>query len=247
MSKTHFVLAAAAAMAMGGMASSAMAVSIGVNFIGDNNGGGASVTGTAGFVPQGNWNNVAGPGANNGSSATIVSDSNVTTGASLAWTSPNLWASGVGSNQDGILMQGYLDNSPGQDSIATLTGLPGNIAGPGSTPYSVIVYLAGDTAGDNRGGTYTVNGVVQTALGIGPSQNGVYVPATAVTPGNYLLFTGITGSTLTIDVHPTTGGTPRAPFDGFQVLDSASVPEPASLGLLGIGSVTLLARRRRNA
>jgi PEP-CTERM motif len=242
--KTALALAAAATLSAGVLSNSVLADGIGVNFIGDNNGGGASVTGTAGVVPQANWNNVAGPTQNNGTGVALVSATGAALTSTIGWSSPNLWASGVGLNQDGILMQGYLDNSPGQDSIATITGLPASIAGNGTTPYSVIVYLAGDTAGDNRGGTYTVNGIVQTALEIGPSTGGIYVPASAVTPGNFIVFTGITGSNLTIDVHPTSGGTPRAPFDGFQVI-SGTVPEPASLGLLGLGSIAFLARRRR--
>ena len=156
MLKKHLVLAAAVAMAVGGMASSAMAARIGVNFIGDNNGGGASVTGTAGFVPQANWNNVALPGQTTGSNVTLALDTGTNSGATVAWSCPNLWASGAGLNQDGILMQGYLDNSPTQDSTATVTGLPASIAGTGSTPYTVLVYTAGDTAGEaavhGRGG-----------------------------------------------------------------------------------------------
>ena len=141
-------------------------------------------------------------------------------------------------------MQGYLDNNPGTNSTATVTGLPSSIAGTGTTPYSVVVYLAGDTAGDNRGGVYTVNGLSQTALSIGPSNDGVFVPATATTPGNFIVFTGVTGSDLSISSQATSGGTPRSPFDGFQVV-SGAIPEPASLGVMSVAGLGLLARRRR--
>lgn len=238
--KRNLILAAAA-LTVGAMSSSSMAASIGVNFIGGNNGGGASVTGTAGLVPQANWNN-ADTNANSVGLAVNL-DNGTASGATLTWNSPNVWATGqAGANQNGVLMQGYIDNAPGQDSTATLTNLPASISG---APYSVIIYTAGDTSGDNRGGNYTVNGIVQNALELGAAGNGVFVPASGLTPGNFLLFTGITGSTLSIDVSPTSGGTPRAPFDGFQVI-SGTVPEPATVGLLGLGSVVLFARRRRN-
>src|SRR5947209_1670262 len=122
MEKIRGSLLAGAVIAGLGYTGSAMAASIGVNFIGGNNGGGASVTGTAGAVPKGNWNNEAN---NTGTGAALTLDSGAASGASLSWNSPNVWASGqAGANQNGVLMQGYLDNSPGNPSSATVTGLP---------------------------------------------------------------------------------------------------------------------------
>jgi hypothetical protein len=243
-SKKNFILAAAAALAVGTLSSSVMAAAVGVNFIGANSNGGASVTDIAGVVPQANWNNVAGPATtgNTGSGVLVISDTGTPAGT-LSWNSPNLWASGqAGANQNGNLMQGYLDNAPGNPSTATITGLPAGIT---SSPYSVIVYLAGDNGTDNRAGTYTVNGVSQNAREGGPAGDGVFIPASGVTGGNFLVFAGITGNDVNITVTPISGGTPRAPFDGFQVV-SGIVPEPASLGFIGLGSLALLARRRRN-
>src|SRR3954471_19959241 len=88
----------------------ARGATIGVNFVGGQPGGAASVTGTAGFVPQANWNNEA-PAAQ--TTAVSVVDSTGAAAGSLTYTAPNNWAAtgtapGGGTNAD--LMNGYLDN-----------------------------------------------------------------------------------------------------------------------------------------
>ena len=150
-------------------------------------------------------------------------------------------------------MFGYLDNTLATNSQATVTNLPPSIAGTGTTPYSVIVDMAGDTAG--RGGSWVIN---DTSFGSfvskGPSNDGVFVqalpgvPGTGVgaTQGNYAVFTGIVGTTLNIQADAEMiGSNQRLPFDGFQVV-SGIVPEPASAGLFGLAGIGLLARRRRD-
>jgi hypothetical protein len=231
-----------------------MATSIGVNFIGGNNAGGASVTGPAGVVSQSNWNN---ENTNASADAAIVTDDGASAGATLTWSSNNVWSTGAaGTNQNGNLMQGYLDDSATATTTVSLSNLPSSIAGTGSTPYNVILYIAGDTAG--RGGNYTVNGTSAVLVNSGPEADGIFQLATPSTDpnndanagtgavaGNYYAFTNVTGTTLDIStVGYSIGSNQRSPLDGFQVTTSP-VPEPATLGLLGLGGLLLLGRRRR--
>jgi len=255
MGSTRISLLLAGAVAAGlGITTSAMAASIGVNFTGGRATNPVQVTGPAGVIPQNNWNNE--DGANSASPQPLVLDNGSATAATVAWTSTNLWDNGgTPTNQNGNLMFGYLDNTLTTNSTTTITGLPASIAGTGTTPYSVVVYMAGDTAG--RGGSWIINGVsFGSYVSKGPSNDGVLVqalpgvPTTGVgaTPGNFAVFTGIVGTTLSIQADAESiGSNQRLPFDGFQVVSGVVVPEPASAGLLGLAGLGLLARRQRRA
>ena len=199
---------------------------------------------TAGFVPQSGWNVVQNANTTTGSGIAILDNAGNPAGT-LAYSSNNAYGSGNAGTSVNNLLSGYLDDAPGVQATATITSLPSAIAGSGSTPYDVIVYLAGDTTG--RGGSYTVNGVsaVLTELAsnasyslAGPATDNL---GTNAVPGNYYEFTGITGTTLSIVANPlydaNGGGTWRAPLDGFQVL--SVVPEPSSLVLLGLARSAL--------
>ena len=116
----------------------------------------------------------------------------------------------------------------------------------GMTPYNVILYVAGDTAG--RGGDVTVNGVTGTYVDSG-AFNGTYVQATAGpsgvggTQGNYIVATGVTGD-LIVNLTPTIGGTMRLPLDGLQIV-SGPLPEPGGMiVVVGMGVVGMRRRRR---
>jgi len=243
----------AALLAIGLAGGTASADVIGVNFATQRaaNAADTNVTGTAGVVAQGNWNNKSGAAQATGQSL-ILSDGTATS-ATLTWSSPNTWDTGASpTNQNASLLHAYLDNTLATNSIATVTGLPASIAGTGTTPYSVIVYMAGDTAG--RGGSWNINGTVFSSyVSKGPSGDGVLVQAlpgaagtgVGATPGNYAVFTGITGTTLTIRaVAETIGSNQRLPFNGFQVV-TGTVPEPTGVGLLGAGLLMAMSRRRR--
>ena len=88
MERTRAFLLAGAVAAGIGFTNSAIAASIGVNFIGGNNGS-ASVTGTAGFVPQGNWNNE--DGNTQATGQPLLLDNGSASGATVTWNSSNLW------------------------------------------------------------------------------------------------------------------------------------------------------------
>jgi hypothetical protein len=251
--KLKVVLAALGALGLA--AQSASAALIGVNFATQRaaNAADTNVTGPAGVITQDNWNNETG-GTQSITQPLVFSD-NTPSGALLTWSSTNTWdVGGTPTNQNANLMHAYLDNTLATNSVATVTNLPSSIAGTGTTPYSVIVYMAGDTAG--RGGSWNINGTVFSSyVSKGPSNDGVFVEAlpgaagtgVGATQGNYAVFTGITGTTLTIRAQAESiGNNQRLPFDGFQVV-TGTVPEPTGVGLLGMAAMGLIARRRRAA
>src|SRR5207245_9277144 len=104
-----------------------------------------------------------------------------TTGASVSWSAERTWASSGFSEENNNfpgdnanpspnrkLMLGTMDMQAGNGPPNTdlvhsnrvnITGLPDDMA----TGYDVIIYTLGGV-GSGRGGTYTVNGVVQTHL-----------------------------------------------------------------------------------
>lgn len=153
-------------------------------------------------------------------------------GAQITYSGNNTYTSSSTTNSnDDDLLRGYLDTGGvGHPSTVTITNVPAN-----NLPYTVYLYIAGDTPG-GRVGDYEVNGVTLSAT---QGSGTPYMLATPATAGNYLVFTGVTGNTLTI----TSGASNfRAPLDGLQIV---TVPEPASIGLLSLAGVGLLARRRR--
>ena len=97
-------------------------------------------------------------------------------------------------------MLGYLDTSATSITEITVNDIPANLA----SGYDVFVYVQNGVL--NRGGTYTVTGTngsfEQENVTVNPF-DGAYVGGEE---GNYLLFEGVTGSTLTIEAMATAGG-----------------------------------------
>lgn len=259
-------------------AGNARAAILGVNFVQDSSANQSlqTVTGTAGVLPQANWNNVIGTNpAGSGSyptqvtdaSGLMLADGSAATGTTLSFSAPGTGFSYAQSNtgtQNEMLQYAFLDSgytgsftdpntgatvNIGPDATISVDNLPSSIAGSGSTPYEVILYVGGQQPG--RGGDYTVNGVSQNNIIDGPVSDS-FTEATSTTPGNYIIFNGVTGTNLSISEEATlaASGSPgvlRASISAFQVV--SVVPEPATLGLMATGTIGLLliGRRRKTA
>jgi hypothetical protein len=196
--------------------SHASAVGIGVKFIGgqtDNDPAatGPSVLGTAGVVPQANWNNVGGNFPDTDHDATVgmlLNDAGVATGTSITWSTNETWAAtgnfagNPSPDDDRNLVDGYLDSITNGDPVrADFTAIPYDF-------YDVYVYVGSD--GDARVGYTSLAGVAGSDRYFSTSTAAAtfttaadYIEATAQTQataaaGNYVLYQDLSGAELNV-------------------------------------------------
>jgi hypothetical protein len=225
---------------------------IGLNFgagepDGSNQGSlaGGAVAGVSG-VAQANWNNLTGP---NGTNMIIVADLDgipEVTPVTVTWTSNGTWSStGRGeennafptNSTDWALMTGYLDTGNATTSRVTVANIPAQLTQQG---YDLYVYAQGGVGG--RGGSYRLLDAAGVPLrDYIRAQSGtnlaeyLEVPRNLGAPdpsgarrfgvGNYLVFRGLTASTVTLEAvtGPAAQGlgfgeTPRAPINAVQLV-----------------------------
>ncbi len=248
-----FMAALAVATTFSGI--QAKAESFGVHFLGTTT---DNVTGTAGVVPIGGWNNIANQTFNSGS--VTSSDGLVTAGLTIAGTGAhNGWRSvGTPPNTGGnaSLMDGYMDLGTSQTATISLTGLTGSL-------YDVYIYTIGDAPRPGNNGDYlpaygvngtnlftaTLGGAFTSFTQGGTQTTNSNVYPTSLTYGNYILFSNVApvGGAITI-----TGGnaqTWRSPLNGFEVVSAVPEPSSVALGFVGLmaGIVIVRIRRRRLA
>jgi hypothetical protein len=161
------------------------------------------------------------------------------------------------ANLTGLVGQSWFNNGAGSEIMNF--GLTGLIPG-----HSYKLYVYGAGANNGNGGTYTVPAANQdivngynTASGAystEPNKNGIYrsvFDATGINPAPELGLTwtvlpvvadGSGNLTFSVSTDVATGS--KGYINGFQ-LDDLNVPEPASVGLLGVGSLALMLRKRK--
>jgi hypothetical protein len=231
------------------LASTAGAAIVGVNFTGGSFGGSPPIslvpTDFAGVIPSGNYNNIA--SANTSIPISLFDDSAIATPITLTISGavgPYSTISGAGINPQGAdekLNTGFLAGN----STLTLTGIP-------YASYDIYVYALNDN--ESRVQATTVGGMTfyhdspnaASRVDQNISTDYIYTRVTSTNSSaqtvnaNYVLFTGLSGSSQTISVNATGNGF----INGFQI---AQVPEPASaLAVTASGLVMLgFSRSRR--
>ncbi len=232
-----------------GLAGMADAASIGIQFVNANKNPtyNLEVQGlTAGVseVAQSNWNSMV----SGQSTATSITDLQDDSGTVIAGTSVSIsggtyYSAGgtfpVGSGDQALAISTYLSVFGGTPS-ATITGIP-------YAQYDVYVYGMNDNPPATNRHTSIYDGTTYSSF-LATNDEDEWILATGTWDGTgsppvedvatYALFTGNTSSTLMLSW--TSAG--NSGVNGIQIVE---VPEPASLGLLAAGGLTIFARRRK--
>ena len=204
-----------------------------------------------------------------GAAGTLTST--LTTGATSTWFGGYGGSSAAGEAEltngisDDGLFNSYLalngpngDGNPLDNFVLTISGLGSEFTSNG---YNIIIYSETDRGGVGVGSTAARTSVFTIGAGgststilteddnvTGPGTtrtfDGSYVQSdgdgAGVNYSNYVESGILTADTFTIEVTSPNGG--RGGISGFQIV---AIPEPSSLGLLGLGLLGLAVRRRR--
>lgn len=193
------------------------AKTVAINFVGT--GTAMAATETAGVVAVTNWNQAT--GGSNSSGLALKDVTGTTNGSKVTWSSDNTWKLPITDAAGNVrMMEGYLDNGFGDNTVATVSGLPSD-----SNGYTVYVYADGDNSVNNRAGVYQISGtgVTTTSITLTDSANtnfsGTFKQANG-SAGNYVVFTGIKATGFTITAIPSTASTSteRAPVNAIEIV-----------------------------
>jgi len=202
----------------------------------------------AGLVPQANWNNANGPYSGTEAdifgplSGLLADDAGVNSGASLTWIGGD-GDPGTGTSiatPDGKLFQGIIQGH-------ALSSIPIEVT-VDNVPYAqydVYVYVGEffNTTSSARIGDQTFYYDATSNF-----DTDGYVQATATTIAgaslaSYVLFEGLTDNSFTLELIRRTGS--RTGISGFQIVETAAVPEPSTYAMAAIGLVGMFAYRLR--
>jgi fibronectin-binding autotransporter adhesin len=220
-----------------------LAHSIGIKFTTYRNSGGTyGVTGVAGVVPMGNWNNVAGI---TNTAVPLVDQYNNATSATVTWNSTNPWDTFGASqtDQNAQLMNSYLDctSGPPSPTYVAVSGIPYSLC-------TVYVYFGSD--GNGRTGSISLAPASGTTLTYDYStdSNVAYTPGaypfikttdtTGANPSaNYCAFPGVLGSgTTTVSVNR---GNNNSGIMAVEIVDASNQGELPMTPLILSASATL--------
>ena len=211
------------------------------------------------------WNNTINRDSGSlaaGTMGNLKDDTGANTGASITWSSKNVWynSAGIGSDE-AKLNVGYLDDGahsaydPWYNQAAgaymTITDVP-------YTSFRVYGLLASDSGNNYSARNFLVNG---TYVWSGRNTNadaygniGAAFAATGnnwvelvqgVTRGNYWTFDVLNAPSTTLQVYGIDGyGGGRGSIGGLII---EQIPEPATLGVVMASLAAMLVRRRRSS
>lgn len=199
------------------------AQSIGLNFGSGRANADLLVTDIAGAVPQGNWNNLAG---GSGGPLVLNDSAAVVTAAEVTWATDEQWSlAAVPADANGRLLTGFIsENNNASESTISVTGISYSL-------YNLYVYISHDRVMEDviLG---EANGAFPdfTATENDPATDVAPVPlvqqvASGGTPGNYVVFTDLSGASFdlilsAVDAGGAGGGTlARNAIAGIQIVE----------------------------
>jgi len=213
---------------------------IGIDF--GTNGNLLGPSDTAGVTPQQNFNQA--PGAA-GSVLNLIDSTGASTAADASYsgfTGTFDFASTSTPDRDLVNSAAYIRNSS-LTPVLTVTDVPYVL-------YDVVVYSTqGGTTRDSLFNIGTQNIYFRDTQAAPPfdQSSGTFAGDPAGN-GNYMLFTGISGSSFTLNIQGLTGGGGlfQSGLGGIQIIDmSPPAPEPSTAVLLGLGIAACSTLRRK--
>ena len=252
--RTIVVMAVVCALAVS--SATAQMGKVGLNHDGGNTLPAVTLVGPAGVIPQTNWNNVtnergdnAGDGVTGSLNNVIDSTGAMVVGMTFNWSAYGSYAEGTTVGENGILLHGGLQSEQADYGPipGTLGPIPNefNVSGIPYLQYDLYVYLC--SWGDDHKGHLRINGLGGPEVSFRTYEDypGAWTQAAGFgSQATHALFTGLTGSDLTIEWRKdaSMGETDGVMVAGLQIVE---VPEPASMALLAAGALALLRRRKR--
>lgn len=211
------------------------ALSAGINFEGKTSLSNSAMDPgeVAGAEPQAFWNNAP---AGTGSLSAILDSTGAATGVSVTWRGVGSYLPIANNPGNQRLMCGLITHLAADPATVTIAGLSALFP----NGYDVLVYFDGSNPAAAWVTDYAVGTQVLRGTDLPNTDfTGTFVRDTGA-GGNYVRFEHIQGNTLALSATPLAGST--ATISAIQLIHA---PEPATLGLVGLGTaLTLMVRRR---
>jgi hypothetical protein len=181
----------------------------------------------AGVVPEDNWNQAS--GATSTAAMSLVNQNGAATGATITWTADNAFNLPIADEPGNArMMRGYLDNSKGNPTVVTVSGLPAVSSG-----YKVYVYADGSNGANSRTGIYQISGARISTSSISLTDlantnfDGSFTQANN-SAGNYVVLS-VNATVFTLSTVPSTASSAaeRAPLNAIQIVANGQSQPPS--------------------